>query len=131
MVVAVVVAIVLEVGGWGISEVDRGGQLVGADDHTMGECLQVTHAARVVDALLRNTALQHSGQCHWSLHMDTGSYSHTWVKLHNVNYVFLYELVCLHVCRFFQSTLLQFTQLHERAPGYGQWWIFVQATFAH
>ena len=79
--VAVVVAVVLEVGGWGISEVDGGGQLVRADDHTMGECLQVTHAARVVDALLRDTALQHSG--HWSL---VTSYGHRDTVIHGLNY---------------------------------------------
>ena len=29
------------------------------------------------------------------------------------------------VGKFVHSTLLQFTQLYERVPGYRQWWIFV------
>ena len=29
------------------------------------------------------------------------------------------------------STLLQFTQLYERVPGYRQWWIFIRAAFVY
>ena len=35
------------------------------------------------------------------------------------------------VGKFFHSTLLQFTKLYKRVPGYRQWWICVRAAFVH
>jgi hypothetical protein len=56
VLVLVVVAIVLEVGDWGISELDWRGQLVWVDDHVVRKSLQMVHATRMVDALLCDTA---------------------------------------------------------------------------
>ena len=40
-------------------------------------------------------------------------------------------LPCYNLGQVFHYTLLQFTQLYKRIPGYRQWWIRVRAHFAH